>query len=60
MPLREAVVRLAGTINMAIASASALGYVNSPEWLMHLMLWPALAFIPVWTVAVIVKVAKAH
>lgn len=49
----EAMARLAGNTNLALASATALGWLPSPPWVMQLLFWPAVVTIPIWAVAVV-------
>jgi hypothetical protein len=43
----EALLRASFYINLAIASSTALGYISTSPWVMHIMLWPSLIFAPI-------------
>lgn len=40
----ETAVRAAASANLAMASAHALGYIDVPQFVLHLFLWPSIVF----------------
>lgn len=50
----DAFARSAACVNIALASAAALDYVPMSKWWLHLLLWPSLAFAPIFALAAVI------